>query len=126
MRHCVVYITLALFATAAWPQGKIFRCGNEYISSTTANEDADMAARGCKLIGAESKPFDPTARSQVQKRERPGVTIGMSVNEVLKSPWGRPLKIRRTTDASGAMEQWIYGSDRYLYFKNGVLTTIQN
>jgi len=33
--------------------------------------------------------------------------------------------INRTTGSYGTHEQWVYGGS-YLYFQNGVLTTIQN
>ena len=38
---------------------------------------------------------------------------------------GRPYKINRTTTKSTIYEQWVYAT-KYLYFENGVLTTIQD
>jgi len=46
-------------------------------------------------------------------------------DQVLKSSWGKPKAVNRTTTTSGISEQWVY-SGGYLYFRNGVLTTIQN
>lgn len=50
--------------------------------------------------------------------------IGMSTNEAAScSSWGRPNSISNTTRSSGTTSLWIY--DRgYLYFDNGILTTI--
>ena len=56
------------------------------------------------------------------------VKIGMSEYQVIVS-WGKPDDINRTTTSSTSSEQWVYSSrysSKYLYFKNGELTTIQN
>lgn len=54
------------------------------------------------------------------------VYIGMTRLEVLKEGWGKPKDINRTTTSHGTREQWIYDNYQYLYFEDGVLTTIQN
>lgn len=59
------------------------------------------------------------------RRKRQGVIIGMTQEEVLLSSWGRPSDINKTISAGGTHEQWVY-SGGYLYFENGILTTIQN
>jgi hypothetical protein len=53
-----------------------------------------------------------------------GVSIGMTGEQVRKSSWGRPKSINETITARGKHEQWVYGGN-YLYFENGVLTSIQ-
>lgn len=53
------------------------------------------------------------------------VRIGMTA-EMCEWSWGRPSEINKTTVTWGVHEQWIYGEDNYLYFENGILTTIQN
>lgn len=56
----------------------------------------------------------------------PGVYIGQTANSVLtNSSWGKPNKVNRSIYASGNHEQWVYGHGDYLYFTNGVLTSIQ-
>jgi hypothetical protein len=49
----------------------------------------------------------------------------MTMEEARKSSWGRPNHVNRTTNAAGVSEQWVYDGG-YLYFSDGVLTTIQN
>ncbi len=67
------------------------------------------------------------AKSIKDKKRREGVNIGMSQQDVLDSSWGRPERVNKTTTAAGTREQWVYrGYHSYLYFENGVLTTIQN
>ena len=60
--------------------------------------------------------------------EKKQVCIGMTMGEALES-WGDPSSINKTTYSFGVHEQWVYeGEDfknRYLYFEDGVLTTIQ-
>lgn len=58
--------------------------------------------------------------------KRPNPKIGMTREQILyKSNWGEPQDINTTIDAYGTFEQWIYGGSKYLYFKNGMLTSIQ-
>ena len=51
--------------------------------------------------------------------------IGMTKEEAENSTWGSPKKINKTTTSYGVHEQWVYSSNRYLYFENGKLTSIQ-
>lgn len=64
-------------------------------------------------------------QSEDEDYQEKKIAIGMTMEEVIQlKDWGRPMSINKTTTASGINEQWVYGS-RYLYFDNGVLTTIQ-
>jgi len=51
------------------------------------------------------------------------VKIGMT-DEMCLLSWGKPKKINETITSGKVSEQWVY-EDNYLYFSNGVLTTIQ-
>ncbi len=53
------------------------------------------------------------------------VTLGMSA-ELCRASWGRPRDINRSTGSWGVHEQWCYSSGSYLYFEDGILTSIQN
>lgn len=53
------------------------------------------------------------------------VVVGMT-REQCRESWGSPNRVNKTTTAYTLREQWVYSSSRYLYFENGVLTTIQN
>lgn len=50
----------------------------------------------------------------------------MTKQDVLDSSWGAPKKINTTTTQYGVHEQWVYGGGNYLYFDDGILTSIQN
>ncbi len=60
--------------------------------------------------------------------KKSGVSIGMTQQEVLDSSWGKPKSINTTTNKYYTREQWVYGngSRGYLYFKDGILETVQN
>ena len=59
--------------------------------------------------------------------KKQGVSIGMTAERVLQSNWGKPTQINRTTTSHGTREQWVYRGQRsYLYFEDGILTSIQN
>jgi hypothetical protein len=60
------------------------------------------------------------------RKKKEGVRIGMSREDALASTWGKPKSINTTTTTRGTKEQWVYGGGSYLYFENGVLTTVQN
>jgi hypothetical protein len=77
--------------------------------------ESKVAAR----LAAEMKQQMATWRKQ-------GVQIGMTAERVRFSSWGRPNKINRSQYADQVeQEQWVY-SGGYLYFRDGILTGIQN
>lgn len=51
------------------------------------------------------------------------VTLGMT-KEMCELSWGKPDNINRTISSGRKSEQWVY-ENNFLYFENGVLTTIQ-
>ncbi len=68
-----------------------------------------------------SKYAAPIAVAIYEKR----VWITMTANEA-KESWGQPNDINRTITEKNTSEQWVYNNGRYLYFDNGILTTIQD
>ena len=51
------------------------------------------------------------------------VSLGMT-KLMCELSWGKPKKINETITSGLVSEQWVY-SDNYLYFEDGILTTIQ-
>ena len=63
---------------------------------------------------------------RIAKNRKGGVRIGMTAKHVReKTDWGEPQTINATITPSGRREQWVYGDGDYLYFKNGILDSIQ-
>jgi len=96
----------------------------EYIFSRPPQEiyDAEEKAANIEL----NKRKISQAKLAAEMKARGGVKIGMTVEQVLRSNWGKPRGVNRTTTPNGTHEQWIYGDRNFLYFVNGILTTIQD
>lgn len=60
-----------------------------------------------------------------EQYSKPTPRIGMTSSEVKNSTWGSPDKINKTTTTYGVSEQWVYGSGKYIYLENGIVTAIQ-
>ncbi len=72
-----------------------------------------------------SKPKETTENDTTQKPLKNEPEIGMTAEEVKNSTWGKPTKINKTTTKYGVHEQWVYSSGKYIYFDDGVVTSIQ-
>lgn len=66
------------------------------------------------------KKYGAKFGNSVAKRS---IEIGMNRNMV-RDAWGNPDDINTTTGNYGTHEQWVYGF-RYIYFKNGIVTSTQ-
>ena len=85
----------------------------------------NLSAEIPKAEAPRAKKAKPLVAESPKPTKR-GVYVGMDKDQVLASNWGRPRKINRTENAYSVHEQWVYGGHNYLYFENGILTTIQN
>lgn len=71
------------------------------------------------------------AREQQRERERKDALwgadpeIGMDADEVRWSSWSYPNKVNKTTTKYGVREQWVYPNNKYIYFEDGRVTSIQ-
>lgn len=74
----------------------------------------EQAVKQAKLDAAEKA-----------RKKREGVSLGMTMQDVLDSSWGKPRQVIRTQSPFVTTEVWIY-SGGTLAFNNGVLTVIQN
>lgn len=75
---------------------------------------------------AEKKAKAKAANAAAAWKARGGVSIGMTAKQVRASNWGGPESINRSTGSYGTHEQWVYGGGNYIYFENGVVSSIQN
>jgi hypothetical protein len=68
-----------------------------------------------------------SVRYRDELSKKPGAKIGMTAKQVIEeTSWGKPSSVNRTTNAGGVREQWVYDEKNFLYFKNGILESIQN
>ncbi|WP_141213309.1 hypothetical protein [Janthinobacterium sp. PC23-8] len=75
---------------------------------------------------AEKKAKAKAASAAAAWKARGGVRIGMTAKQVRASNWGGPESINRSTGSYGTHEQWVYGGGNYIYFENGIVSSIQN
>lgn len=101
------------------------------LSSIEKVEEMDPAEgeKLSKVKAQVSKEIERQAaaskRAEAARKRSEGVSIGMSQEDVLASSWGKPTRINKTIHSFGVHEQWVYEGRNYLYFKNGVLDSIQ-
>jgi hypothetical protein len=84
-----------------------------------------IAVLEAQIAKHEAQVAKQQAVAEAARRRKQGVNIGMTEDEVRQSSWGRPQSVNRTVMSNGTHEQWVY-SGGYLYFEDGVLTSIQN
>lgn len=102
----------------------MYKLARDYPETAKLHEklNSQLQARADSVRRAAEKK---QVQQSLAERRRRGVWIGMSKEEVLQSSWGRPRKINTSTYSFGTREQWVYDGG-YLYFKDGVLDSIQN
>lgn len=66
----------------------------------------------------------PETNNSSTSGEKSSPSIGMTAEEVRKSSWGSPDKINKDTYSWGTTEQWVYNKKGYIYFKNGIVSSI--
>jgi hypothetical protein len=102
------------------------RTGFQY-GSDDRPQTENCAVDGKHAHDDETPPKAKASRGLDRNSElKNGVRIGMTKDQVVRSAWGRPASINKTTTHNIVREQWIYGGNLYLYFQNGRLSAIQN
>lgn len=96
----------------------------KYVYTIDDNGQLVSEKNGTSLTAYYEKVSD-VATVPAAPEEKPEPAIGMTESEVYASSWGAPQKKNTTTTADGEREQWVY-EDGYIYFKNGVVTAIQD
>jgi len=97
-------------------------CGKFQLKSYYDNVKAsNIAAKNKRKADLTRKYGASTANLILQGKIRIGMTKSMC-----RDSWGNPSDINTTKGSFGVHEQWVYGLGSYVYFENGVITTIQN
>ena len=107
-------------------QAEKARVGAEQAQVEAQRAATEAVVRAKMEAALQAKEKAQRAAAARDYKRRGGVRLGMTPQQVKASNWGAPRDVNRTTDAFGVKEQWVYGDGNYLYFRNGVLTTIQN
>jgi hypothetical protein len=94
------------------------------MAEVTAEKNGDNLTPKGKNIKAKHPEWSDSDCNTIASGK---VHTGMTSEQAVAA-WGRPYKINETLTGSRSREQWVMhesGSD-YLYFDNGILTTIQS
>lgn len=86
-------------------------------------QETPLTEAGVKIKN-ENPSWSNEACNTIAKNE---IFIGMHKDQVIRA-WGKPHQINTTTGSYGHHEQWVMRDSintDYLYFKNDILTTIQ-
>lgn len=75
-----------------------------------------------KLEKEEQEKREKEEQERILKEKIP--QIGMTAAEVRGSKWGTPDHINKDTYSWGTTEQWVYNSEGYVYFENGIVTSV--
>lgn len=96
---------------------------------TVAGDDGSLRRSFDQSFAMEDpRKVYPTWSDQVWSAvEDRALLLGMTKEQVTAS-WGKPYSVNRSTTAEEQMEQWVYApvGIRYVYFRNGVMTSLQN
>lgn len=124
----IIAIVAVLIATQA--HAELFKCPGKD-GRVNYSDTPCQGERGAKLnIKSDVPTLSDQLRAQTELAViRRQVFIGMSRADVIRS-WGMPSKINTTMNSDVLSEQFVYRRDginsRYVYIRNGVVTTIQD
>lgn len=104
----------------------MYNSATNEIKRIEAEEKAKEEAERKAKEEQEAREKAKKEAEEKARKKREGVRLGMSKQDVLDSSWGKPDHINKTTTRYGTHEQWVYGGGNYLYFEDGILTSIQN
>lgn len=130
MKKLIIGFSLILFSATS--NAQVYQCK---INGSLVFQDKPCAGskEQIKQIRDKQKEYkDAQERREREKAEwaaRKEPKIGMTKAEAYKSSWGYPDKENVTKSDHGTSEQWVYrrgSNSQYLYFKDGILTTIQD
>jgi hypothetical protein len=125
-----VFSVLISFGVSA---GEIYTCT---VNGKTVYQGKPCAGKELseKIKQSQAKIKGQQAAAEKERAEwaaRKEPHIGMTETEAEKSTWGYPDDVNKTVTTHGISEQWVYRGlgytkSRYLYFRNGILTSIQD
>ena len=75
------------------------------------------------ILPMATTTVDPTAAAaECKKKGDP--KIGMTAAQVAASCWGRPAYVNTKIRKDGKYEQYVYGDDKFVSLRNGIVTSI--
>lgn len=130
MKNLIVSAFLISICSVA--NAEVYQCkvgGNLVFQDKPCTGSKEQQKQIKEKQNAYKNAQDRRDRENAERLARKEPKIGMKKVEAYKSSWGYPDKENVTTTSNGTSEQWVYyrgSNNKYLYFNNGVLTTIQD
>jgi hypothetical protein len=81
---------------------------------------AFLKTKAGKLWNKHQGEWSPEDCRLILKGE---IQVGMLTSEV-RAAWGKPNHVNTSMYASGTREQWVYSDTSYVYFEDGVMTSL--
>lgn len=99
----------------------VFQLGDKHTYLKIPPKGESLFTLVNKVIGEFNWYYD---ENEIKKQIKAEPRIGMTKDEVLASTWGKPNDINKSTYEWGTTEQWCYSNYMYIYFDNGIVTSI--
>ena len=95
-------------------------------AAAAANKEADAKEAAflktpAGRICAKHAGWDRSTCEAIAKRQ---TIVGMTAEQV-RLAWGKPDHVNSTITGNHRSEQWVYGSNQYVYFEDGIMTSLQ-
>jgi hypothetical protein len=86
-------------------------------------DDGRTGFASAVLLSSATTAIDPAvAAAECKKRGNP--KLGMTAAQVKASCWGPPKYVNAKVRATGKYEQYVYGDNKFVYFRDGIVTSV--
>ena len=86
----------------------------------------ERALETVEFVAKENAEYWSNYETEQEELKKSEPKIGMSKSEVERCAWGYPDDKNIDEYEWGTTEQWVYDGKGYVYFENGVVTSIQH
>jgi hypothetical protein len=80
-------------------------------------------ARDWSIITTTVDPAE-TAAAAAECKKRGAPKLGMNAKQVAATCWGPPNYVNAKVRATGKYEQYVYGDNKFVYLRDGVVTSV--
>jgi hypothetical protein len=86
-------------------------------------DDGRSGFADAKILPIVTTAVDPAAAAaDCNKKGDP--KLGMNAAQVVATCWGPPIRVNTKIRQTGKYEQYVYGDNKFVYFRDGVVTSI--
>ena len=129
-KYRAAYVGREFFLTKRKPEAPGYVSGYFGLQAKTMQGEENRLNFGTELKEKEQKErkaalYRKYGKATAELILEGKVRIGMT-REMCREAWGSPEDINTMSGSWGVHEQWVYGTNSYLYFENGTLASIQN